>query len=112
MGYHSISLNHLQFPLSMFYSYQHIDFSPPSLGLFLGTFFIFKGIFKWDFFLVKNCFLLVKLVFFTSCGEFLKNVLAFHSLNVVFFISFSFAAKTAIHCHSVHSLQCGSCCEL
>ena len=49
MGYLSISLNHLQFPLSMFYTPQHIGFSLSWFGLFLDVVFfdeILKGIEK------------------------------------------------------------------
>ena len=38
MGYLSISLNYLQYPLAMFYSFQCIGLLPPWLSLFLGIF--------------------------------------------------------------------------
>ena len=38
MEYISFSLNHLQFSLSMFYSFQHIGLSSPWISLFLGIF--------------------------------------------------------------------------
>ena len=37
-GYLSISLNHLQFLLSIFNSFQNIGLLPPCLSLFLGIF--------------------------------------------------------------------------
>ena len=46
MGYLSISLNHLQFPLSLLDSFQHIGLSSLWLGLFLGFFFFFGCSFK------------------------------------------------------------------
>lgn len=48
LGYLSISLNHLQFPLSMLHSSQHISLLPP--WLFLDFFFFFGYNFKRDFF--------------------------------------------------------------
>ena len=48
IGYFSISLNHLQFPLPMFYSFQHASLSSPRSCLFLGYFF--KHNFKWLWF--------------------------------------------------------------
>ena len=46
MGYLSVSLSHLQFPLYMFYSSQHISFSPPWPGLLPDILFYFLSYFK------------------------------------------------------------------
>ena len=46
-----ISLNHLQFPLSMFYSSPYLSLLPPWSGFFLGILcYLFGGNFKRDFF--------------------------------------------------------------
>ena len=42
MGYLSISVNHFQFPSLMFYSFQHINLSPP--WYFISGVVILKGI--------------------------------------------------------------------
>ena len=39
IGYFSISLNHFEFPSSMFYSFHSVDLSPPYISLFLGILF-------------------------------------------------------------------------
>ena len=59
MEYLSISLNHHQFLVSMFYTSQWISLPPPWSGLFIGIFFnaIFKGIF---FFKLSDISLIVK----------------------------------------------------
>ena len=46
MGYLSVSLSHLQFPLYMFYTSQHISFSPPWPGLLPDILFYFLSYFK------------------------------------------------------------------
>ena len=48
MGYLSASLTHLQFPLSVFYSFQLIGLSSPWLTLFLGVLFFWHN-FEHDF---------------------------------------------------------------
>ena len=61
MGYLSISVNHLQFPLSTFYSSQHVSLSPPWPGLFLRFWFFFYILahFKMFFSPLASCSLTV-----------------------------------------------------
>ena len=52
MGYFSISLNHLQLPLLMFYSSQCINLSPPWSGLL--TLFLIQALVKKHFFQINQ----------------------------------------------------------
>ena len=58
MGYLPVSLKHLQFPFSMFFTFQCVSFTS-LIGLFLGIFFvdmILKGII---FFPLTSCYFIV-----------------------------------------------------
>ena len=62
-------LNHFQFPLSIFYSFQHIHLSPPCLSLFLGIFYVILN--RRVFFLLSLYDIMIFIISVKKCSRFL-----------------------------------------